>query len=478
MRARPGLSFERMAIALLFIALAFRALLMPAQNDTYWNLRDGMEILRTGHVPRADAYSFTAAGAPYTDHEWLSQVLLALGHRLAGMPGVELVAAAAVLGALALVYRLTIGPLLTRFVLLAPALSVASCVWVLRPQVFSLLAMSLLVWLIVRERWRWLPLLFLIWANAHGGVVMGGLVMTAAVAVALIRWRARGEAADARRARALALAATLSALATLCTPLGARLVPYIVLTANRSRAIEISEWAPTLPIDVLGVAFWIVALSFAAIVVVRRRALASAGWPEWALLGICGALLPVAVQSQRNMAPFLMFAAPAASRLLGADFRFRLPGRPRPPSPDHPGLNLALAGGVGLLAAVVLILAWAAPVDRLEWRPIARPALAALRACPGPLYNHYDDGGFLIWFAPDRRVFVDSRQDPYPLDLLLEHEAVERGQRSYRPLFSRYAIRCAFLPAASPTVKALAADGWATRYRDQRYAILAAPPGK
>ncbi len=122
-----------------------------------------------------------------------------------------------------------------------------------------------------------------------------------------------------------------------------------------------------------------------------------------------------------------------------------------------------------------MTVAWAAPVERLEWRPIAPRALAALRACPGPLYNHYDDGGFLIWFAPERPVFVDSRQDPYPLDLLLEHEAVERGQRSYRPLFSRYGIGCAFLPVGSPTVKALAADGWSTRFRDQRYAVLAAP---
>ncbi|MES1209718.1 MAG: hypothetical protein ABUS79_27610, partial [Pseudomonadota bacterium] len=348
-RARLGLSFERMAIALLFIALAFRALLMPAQNDTFWNLRDGMNVLRTGQLPRVDAYSFTALGAPYTDHEWLSQVFLAVGHRVAGMPGVELVAAAAVLGALALVYRLTIGPLLTRFVLLAPALSVASCVWVLRPQVFSLLAVAALVWLIVRERWRWLPPLFLLWANAHGGVVLGGLTLAAAAVVALVRWRLRGDAADARRVRALALAVPLSALATLCTPLGARLVPYIVLTARRSRAIEISEWAATLPVDALGVAFWIVALAFAAVVVARRRALATAGWGDWALLGICGALFPVAVQSQRNMAPFLMFAAPTASRLLGPDFRFRLPRRnPRPPSPDHPRLNMALAGGLAL----------------------------------------------------------------------------------------------------------------------------------
>jgi len=473
MKPVRGLSFEAMAIAMLFIALGFRALLMPAQNDTYWNLRDGAEILRTGHVPRADAYSYTAAGAPYTDHEWLSQALMALAHRLGGMPGLELLAAAAVLGALALVYRLTVGPLMTRFVILAPALSVASCVWVLRPHLFSVLAIALLVWLIVRERWRWLPPLFLLWANLHGGVLLGGVVLAAVTAAALLRWKLRGEAADLGRVRALALVLPLSALAMLCTPLGTRLVPYVLLTARRSRAIDISEWAPTLPTDALGVAFWMVALAFLAVVVVRRRAVAQAAWGDWALLAACGALLPVAVQSVRNVSPFLMFAAPAASRLLGPDFRFRLPGRrARPPSPDHPRLNLALTAAMALSAGAVLAVAWSAPIDRLAWRPIAPGALAALRACPGPLYNHYDDGGFLIWFAPERPVFVDSRQDPYPLDLLLEHQAVERGRRSYRPLFARYGVTCAFLPDSSPTIKALAADGWTTRYRDDRTTIL------
>lgn len=470
------MTFDAMAVAMLFIALAFRALLMPAQNDTFWNLRDGLQILHSGQIPRTESYSFTAAGARYTDHEWLSQLLLAGAHRLAGMPGVELVAAAAVLGALALVYRLTIGPRLTRFVLLAPALSVASCVWVLRPQVFSLLAVALLVTLIVRERWRWLPVLFLIWANAHGGVVMGGLILVAATAVALLRWRVRGAAEDARRLRALAIVVPLSGLATLGTPLGVHLVPYILLTAHRGRALDIAEWAPTLPIDVLGVAFWIAALGFAMVVVRRRRAVLAAGWGDWALLGICAALFPVAVQTQRNLAPFLMFAAPAASRLLGPEFRFRLPRRqPRPPTPDHPRLNLALVGLFALLTTAVVAVAWSTPIDRLEWRPIAPRALAALRSCPGPTYNHYDDGGFLIWFAPERPVFVDSRQDPYPLELLLEHEAVERGQRSYRPLFDRYGIRCAFLPKESPTIKALAADGWVTRDRDDRYAVLSRP---
>jgi hypothetical protein len=476
-RARFALSFDQMAIALLFVVLACLALLMPAQNDTFWNLRDGLEILRAGHVPRIDTYSFTAAGAPYTDHEWLSQVILALAHRLAGMPGVELVAAVAVLGSVAIVYRLTVGPLRTRFALLAPALTVASCVWVLRPQVFSLLALAALVWMIVRERWAGVPVLFVVWANAHGGVVSGGLALAVATVVALLRWRARGEPADRRRLRALAIVAPLSAAATLLTPLGARLVPYILMTARRSRALDISEWAATLPTDGVGVAFWVVALGFGAVLVARRRALATAAWGDWALLGMTLAFLPIAIQSRRNMALFLMLAAPAASRLLGPDFRLRLRrARPdAPTSPDHPRLNAALAGGMALLAALVIATAWAAPIERLGWRPLPPGALAALRGCQGPLYNHYDDGGFLIWFAPERKVFVDSRQDPYPLELLLEHQAIERGQRDVRPLLARYGITCAFLPDDSRTVKTLASMGWATRFRDERYVVQAAP---
>jgi hypothetical protein len=191
------------------------------------------------------------------------------------------------------------------------------------------------------------------------------------------------------------------------------------------------------------------------------------------LLAICVVLFPIGVQSVRNFAPFLMFAGPAATRLLGPEFRFRLSrARPRPATPDHPRLNLALVLGLAALTGGVLAVAWSAPIERLGWRPIAPRALEALRSCPGPLYNHYDDGGFLIWFAPDRPVFVDSRQDPYPLDLLLEHLEVEAGHRDHRSLFARYDIRCAFLPKKSRTINALRADGWTTRYDDDRYTIL------
>jgi hypothetical protein len=472
-----GLSFERMAIGLLFVALVFRALLMPAQSDTFWLLREGTAILQSHQIPHADSYSFTAAGAPYVDHEWLSELLLALGHRLGGMPGVELVAATAVVGALALIYRLMVGPLLTRFAILVATLSLSSCVWALRPMVFTLFALALLVWLLVRQRLRYLPLLFLVWANAHGGVVVGWMVLVGASAAALVRWRKRGEPADRRRVVALALALPLAGLATLATPLGAHIFSYVAETTRRGYAIGITEWDPTLPTSVLGVLFWIVALGFWTALVVRRRALAAGSWDDWVIVAAAVVLFPIAVRSLRNIPPFLTLAGPAASRLLGADFRFRLPGRraERPAEPDHRALNLGLLVGAALAAAAIVIAGWSRGDGILDWRPIAPGALRAVRGCQGPLYNDYDSGGFLIWFLPERRVFVDNRQDPYPLPFLLEHVAVERGERPYRPLFDRWGIRCAFLPSDAQTTEKLLADGWTARFRDRRWAVLAAP---
>ncbi len=85
---RRGISFADMAVGMLFVAFAVLAALMPAQNDTFWHLRAGADIWRTGEVPRVDHYSHTFAGAPWPDHEWLAQALMfAAVPSWAGCPG-------------------------------------------------------------------------------------------------------------------------------------------------------------------------------------------------------------------------------------------------------------------------------------------------------------------------------------------------------------------------------------------------------
>ena len=105
-----------------------------------------------------------------------------------------------------------------------------------------------------------------------------------------------------------------------------------------------------------------------------------------------------------------------------------------------------------------------------------RPTLAAVESCRAPLFNHYDDGGVLIWCAPDRPVFVDSRQDPYPLPFMLDAIAVERGDRPYQPLFARWGIGCAFLKASSKMTDRLPRRRMAGACR-RRGLGRAGPPG-
>src|SRR6185295_19608788 len=96
-----------------------------------------------------------------------------------------------------------VGSLAARATLMTVGLALSSCVWVLRPHLLTMFLLAVLLTLLARERWRWIPPLFLVWANAHGGVVLGGLVLAAAWAAALLRWWRVGDAADRRRLRVL-----------------------------------------------------------------------------------------------------------------------------------------------------------------------------------------------------------------------------------------------------------------------------------
>jgi hypothetical protein len=133
--------------------------------------------------------------------------------------------------------------------------------------------------------------------------------------------------------------------------------------------------------------------------------------------------------------------------------------------------NLAFLVVVVVLAGGTVGYAWQVPAGRLHWQPMSAAAIDAVAECPGQVYNRYDDGGYLIWFVPSRPVFVDSRQDPYPIDFLEEHLRTENSGE-YSRLFSSYGIHCAFLPPESPTARNLRRAGWITAYQDRQWIVL------
>jgi hypothetical protein len=80
------LNRERFPLVLLFVTLFALACLMPAQADTWWQLRAGEEIWKAGRVILVDQFSHTVNGQPWPDHEWLTQVLFFGLYAGGGMP--------------------------------------------------------------------------------------------------------------------------------------------------------------------------------------------------------------------------------------------------------------------------------------------------------------------------------------------------------------------------------------------------------
>ena len=183
-----------------------------ADLDLWGRLSVGAVLFQAGHLPRIDDFSYTAAGAPWIDHEWLTGVVF-YGLLLVGEPALVLFKYAAALLALLLVfvlhgsvYRTSLVPAAWTLALLSPVLRLGFGTTV-RAQVFSIALFVL--FLLVLERVRLgrsglralLGLLPIgaVWGNLHGGFVMGVLALGCYAAAEALGGRIGRAAAHALR---------------------------------------------------------------------------------------------------------------------------------------------------------------------------------------------------------------------------------------------------------------------------------------
>jgi hypothetical protein len=236
--------------------------------------------------------------------------------------------------------------------------------------------------------------------------------------------------------------------------------------------LDISEWRAPTAADPVLIGFWILGATLLVLTVRERpwnRMLASHRGLLWSAL----ALVPFALTSLRNVPAFLVLAVPA----IGALLDIRYPPAAAVARRERTMFNGVILAGMTAGAVAWIAFAWSVPISRLKWHPLSQGSIAVLQSCPDNLYNRYDEGGPLIWFARNRKVFLDGRQDPYPPSLIREQVYVERSG-DYEALFQKYGIRCAFVPSDSVTARRLRSDNWLTLYEGAEWAVLAhgAPP--
>ena len=448
------ISSERMTVGFIFVGVAALACLAPVKTDTWWLLRGGQDIWQTRTVMLTDVYSYTAAGRLWPNHEWLTELAFYGLFAAGGLPLLTAGCAVLMVATWMLSWRLTRGSFELRILLLAVCLTALPASFAIRPQVFSMFLFIVTCTLLAERRFWWLIPVFICWVNLHGAVALGMVAVGAAWLVALL---------SRERLPALTWTALACGAATLVSPLGWRLWPEILISMERSRVNALREWEPP-GFTAAHLPFWALGIALSALILWRWKA---ADARTRTLAAIALAVLPLAMRSVRNVHIFLLVALPAITALLSRNV----------PSParrvrEHESLNAALLGVAGVVAAAVVVLGWRAPAPHLGWQPISSTAADAIRSCPEPLYNTYGEGGILIWFVPEKRVFIDNRQDPYPTELLAANLKLEMDGR-YEETFAKYGVRCAALPSDSPITTRLRADaGWSLRHADTQWAVF------
>jgi hypothetical protein len=447
------MSSERMAVGLLFVAIIVLASMAPPKSDTWWLIRAGQDIWQATEVPALDMYSHTIRGRPWPNHEWLTDVLFYGAHRAAGMRGLALLCVLLIAFSMTLSWRMMSGPFEARFILFALSLTAAAGAWAMRPQLVTMACFISACWLLMIGRFWWLPLHFLIWANLHGGVVLGVIAIGAVGLAEIIRTR--------RIPFQLVLVGIVSAAVTLATPLGLDLWRLLATYGAGARGQGIEEWMRPGP-PPANLVFWAAVAALVIGALVRMRTLDAAGAR---LTAVALAVLPLGLSAIRNISIFLLVAVPAVSALwVGSKSSSRT-------TVDRNPINTAILTLASVGAVVFVGFLWTHPPAGWGWTPFQSGALIAVTECQGPLYNTYDDGGPLIWFAPRQPVFIDSRYDPYPVEQFLENRTVE-STGDYRALFQQYRIRCAIVPAGAATDVALRSDAsWTMTYSDDHRAV-------
>ena len=467
-----------------------------ADNDLWGHVLYGQRALALGHVEKTDPFSWTAAGAPWINHEVLAERTLGWVHHLAGGTGLWFLsvftAAVTLLLAWFEVRRDARDPGLglTFAALLAASTNGIALGFSARPQLATMLALVVLLgqMRLLYAGWRWalltLPVLVLVWINTHGGVLAGLLLLGLAALVTGVQGLApealnrRFFAGPPRTAWLLFAAALASSLAAaLATPWGPESLRWLVASVSYTRP-EITEWRST-PLDFAHATFWFVALLSLAAWLWSRR-----GRRAWEAAALA-VLLAMAWRHQRHVSLFCL-----ANLVLTPPHLLDLLQRVR----SHATGLVAAFQGTGLRLAVTLLLLaagaaalaasmraprrdpWTIEVERDQF-PCA--ALHFLQAHPvaGNLLVFFDWGQQAMWTLPRNRVSFDGRFDTvYPRALIEAHWRFYRGESVDPAVLDLRRADVALLPSGGGGAHQLLADGWTLVYWDPLACVVVRAP--
>jgi hypothetical protein len=92
------------------------------------------------------------------------------------------------------------------------------------------------------------------------------------------------------------------------------------------------------------------------------------------------------------------------------------------------------------------------------------------------LYNDYGHGGFLLWWMPEEKIFIDGRMPAWRIGdraIFYDYLAISSGAPAARDLLEKYRVDWGLIQRDSPLAEMLSNDpAWRQLYVDAKVVVL------
>jgi hypothetical protein len=489
------LDIRRLAFISMFMVLL--ATLQLTDTDYFWHLKTGEYIVTHGALPNGDVFSFTHLGQPWVLHEWLFEVVLYGMFTWLGALGVKLLTATLAMSALGITYallkRLAVSPFFAFALLLAAFIPFQLGVSP-RPQLVTYVFFAGFLYLLLSYKYfqtsRYLlalPLLMVVWVNAHGGYMLGLALAGLFVACEWANYWSRSERDEKQKQRLvrLTLTAVATALASSINPgfLEHWLYPFQVIGLGATRNIQ--EWQSPAFHDwgtrgyLMLVLVFIVSYTYTA----RKPDFTELIIPTFLMiLGFIAIRhVPLAALTLITFIAIALSRGPAAGlsafwhRTGLGQFYERWVGGGKQLGKGEYVLNWLLLLAIAFGLSVFYPIYHAKDEDKAnEDLSVKAAEFVANAGLTGHMFNSYDFGGYLIYrLYPAQRVFIDGRADMYGDAFFKEYAKIIGVKSGWEKTFDKYQIDYVIIGRDGPLRQLLQARGdFRLVYDDKHNSVL------
>lgn len=435
-----------------FLGLFFSFLLPPMDPDLGWHLRCGQTILERQGFCSQNQFSSFMADYYWTNHYWLYQAVLFFIWKKFGLWGLSIFNAI-IVTTIFFIFNLIIkGYHLEKklAIILTLIFNWSVFSFGIRSQLLGILYFTFVFLLVFKEKFIYLPLIFLLWANTHGSVILG-LVFLFLFSLNNLR---------------LVPISFFSFLTTLINPFGLRIFEEAYRHFNTAHLEKlIAEWVPPHPLKQV-----VVLLGGFFLVFISNKT----------FLPLIISFSFLSLKARRNLPFFfILFFV-----LLFKNQSFKKWLSPWLKKKSLRKDLLLFASLVILFFGLFVRLPQTLKINS-SWQNYCQAsnltypleAINFLKNQPekGNLFNRYEWGGFLVWQLPEYKVFVDGRMPAWstpsgksPYTIYLETLQTQPG---WQKTLNEYDINWILISPKTFMDLKLRPDpshfGWQEVYRDK-----------